>query len=139
MAPTLLAPTSCLGAEITYEIGSIYEHPDAEELKADLDRKVLTALRQCVAPPDELYALDWQHPSYVFRPHETSPTGFKAPVLPDGDYYIFLAPDFSFGLFGHPWEQTICVFGAPFLRALEEHPPRLFHQPIRYDGMNKRG
>ena len=34
-------------------------------------------------------------------------------VLPDGDHHIFLSPDFSWGCFGRPWEQTICVFGGP--------------------------
>ena len=33
------------------------------------------------------------------------------PVLPDGVYTLFLAPDGRFGIFGHPWEMTVCVFG----------------------------
>jgi hypothetical protein len=52
-------------------------------------------------------------------------------VIPDGDYHIFLAPDFSWGFFGHPWEWTICVFGAPLLATLEHRALRPLGPPIR--------
>jgi hypothetical protein len=54
--------------------------------------------------------------------------------LPDGDYAIFLAEDFSFGFFGHPWEATICIFGEPLLEAFQKYPPRLFEKVVRKDG-----
>ncbi len=40
------------------------------------------------------------------------------PVYPKGDYYIFLRDDLSEGTFGHPWEQTLCVFGERLLASL---------------------
>jgi len=59
--------------------------------------------------------LDWQHPSYWFRPHAVADATRWPPSpvtpFPDGDYYIFLTEDMSQGTFGHPWEQTLCVFG----------------------------
>ena len=55
----------------------------------------------------------------------------RVPVLPNGDYYLYLAPDLSFGTFGHPWEQTICVFGAPLLAATESNRPRLLTRAVR--------
>jgi hypothetical protein len=73
--------------------------------------------------PDEtrLVALDWQHASYHFWPHRQAgqddpqwPIG----VFPNGDYHAFLAEDLTTGTFGHPWEQTLCVFGAPLVEAL---------------------
>ena len=39
----------------------------------------------------------------------------RQPVFPDGDYSIFLATDLRLGTFGHPWEETLCVFGQPLL------------------------
>jgi len=39
-------------------------------------------------------------------------------VFPNGDYTIFLTEDMSTGTFGHPWEQTLCVFGEPMVSAL---------------------
>jgi hypothetical protein len=39
-------------------------------------------------------------------------------VYPDGDYYAFALPDFSERIFGHPWEQTLCVFGPRLVNTL---------------------
>jgi hypothetical protein len=58
--------------------------------------------------------LDWHHTGYVLDVvvHATTPdTEWRVPVFPNGDYYLFARPDFSEGTFGHPWEQTLCVFG----------------------------
>lgn len=66
---------------------------------------------------DRLVALDWQHTCYWFfplRPSTTAPLS----VFPDGDYYAFVSPDFSFGTFGHPWQRSLCVFGKPLLQLL---------------------
>jgi hypothetical protein len=38
--------------------------------------------------------------------------------FPDGDYYIFLSEDLTSGTFGHPWEQSLCVFGRVLVDAL---------------------
>jgi Protein of unknown function (DUF2716) len=40
------------------------------------------------------------------------------PPFPNGDYYIFLTEDLTQGTFGHPWEQTFCVFGRDLVGAL---------------------
>jgi len=56
------------------------------------------------------------------------------PVLPDGDYHIFLADDFSFGTLGHPWEQTICVFGKPLIDVVEREGPKLLGRVVRRQG-----
>jgi hypothetical protein len=97
---------------------------------ADLASAMLAAFQGCTPPQGRIYALDWQHESFWLQPHVTFGS-WRVPVLPDGDYYIFLAPDFSWGLFGHPWEWTMCAFGAPLLSALERRSPRLFNVPIR--------
>jgi hypothetical protein len=38
--------------------------------------------------------------------------------VPDGDYYAFLTEDLAMGIFGHPWEGSICVFGRPLVERL---------------------
>jgi hypothetical protein len=64
---------------------------------------------------DRLYALDWQHECYDFDPRaQMDRDEFEdwiVPVLPNGDYYIFLTKDFNNVWFGHPWEQTITLIG----------------------------
>jgi hypothetical protein len=116
---------------VTYDIGWIYGNPEAETLEAELDEKVIDALRRCVPPSGRVYVLDWQHDCYVVDPHAVSAADLRVPVLPNGDYYLYLAPDVSFGTFGHPWEQTICVFGAPLLAAMDSNRPRLLSRPVR--------
>ena len=60
---------------------------------------------------------------------------WRIPVLPDGDYSIFLAADFRFGIFGHPWEGTWCVFGTKLLAAFETDRPRMFSSELRRSAM----
>ena len=72
-------------------------------------------------PEDQrLLVLDWQHPSHWFWPHRQVLQPEPRPWLafPNGDYYAVLTEDLSTGTFGHPWEQTLCVFGAPLLKTL---------------------
>jgi hypothetical protein len=88
-----------------------------------LHHRLLAAFRACTAPEEAIYALDWQHACYWFRPHVPFDwyefgQEWPVPVLPNGDYSIFLSLDFSWGLFGHPWEWTICLFGAPLLATI---------------------
>lgn len=88
---------------------------------------------------DALYALDWQHTWYRVAPHQhpdgLPPLAWPVPVFPDGDYHIFLADDFRFGVFGHPWEQTMCAFGDALLEALAIERPQLFSRPVRANGL----
>jgi hypothetical protein len=66
-------------------------------------------------PGERLYALDWQHECYDFDPREQMDRDefedWIVPVLPNGDYYVFLTKDFNNVWFGHPWEQTITLIG----------------------------
>jgi Protein of unknown function (DUF2716) len=103
--------------------------PTADDIE-DLESATLAAFRACTEPGDRMYALDWQHEGFRLQPHVPFEE-WLVPVLPDGDYYIFLAADFTWGLFGHPWEWTMCVFGGPLLAALERRSPRLFDAPAR--------
>jgi hypothetical protein len=125
---------------VTYSISHVYGH-GAEpytSLTTDLCTKLVSAFRKCVSEDEWIYALDWQHSGYRFWPHSYFP--FKSedhwpvPPLPDGDYYIFLGQSFEFGVFGHPWEQTMCIFGSPLMTAFEEARPELFTNATRRNG-----
>ncbi len=116
--------------------------------EVDLHTVFLAAFRACTPPDGFLYALDWQHPCYRFQPHDFRPqVSFQedeygrpvlsngdywpVPVLPNGDYYIFLVHDFTWGVFGHPWEWTMCVFGETLLTAITQHLPQMFATIVR--------
>lgn len=80
---------------------------------------------------NELYALDWQHDSFVFSPRdyqnlvkeyydeERGCNVYFPNFYPDGDYYFFLDPEWRYGVFGHPWLKQIAVFmrGTGFLKS----------------------
>ena len=82
--------------------------------------------------------LDWQHPCYLFEPHGefsfNSEDDWPVPAIPNGDYHIFLSRGMDLGVFGHPWEQTMCVFGQSLLEAFTSDPPELFTKRVRVGG-----
>ncbi|WP_411846066.1 DUF2716 domain-containing protein [Roseibacillus persicicus] len=82
-----------------------------------------------VVSNDFLYALDWQHPCYKFHLNNYGdlPIGF----FPDGDYYIFIDASLSNGVFTHPWEQSVCVFGDRLVEVLTKKFAAPFSQEFR--------
>lgn len=81
----------------------------------------LLAMTEVFPDDQRLLVLDWQHPSYWFWPHRQalqSKQDWQVEVFPNGDYYIFLTEDMTVGTFGHPWRQTLCVFGTPLVESL---------------------
>jgi hypothetical protein len=103
----------------------------APEIEADFTLKVLAAFRRCARPGERLLAIDWQHPWYYFDPHAdiTAATRdeWAMPVLPDGDSYNYVAPDFRFGSLTD-WDQnwSVSLFGAELLAAFAADPPQRF-------------
>ncbi|GHF85694.1 hypothetical protein GCM10018790_73950 [Kitasatospora xanthocidica] len=91
-------------------------------------------LTKCSAPAESLWALDWQHTCYRLRPDLRGKEQWPLSPYPDGDYYIYLADDLRFGTFGHPWEHTLCVFGAELLDEIEEKVGELLQRVVRRDG-----
>ena len=74
------------------------------------------ALRCFVTEFDDPHfvVLSWQRQGYLLdaAAHAEKPGApWRVPVCPNGDYSVFLRPDLTAGTFGHPWEQTLCVFG----------------------------
>ncbi len=118
---------------LTYSFRDIWGENYAA-LNSDLETKALAIFRQATSAEEFIFALDWQHRCYKFYPHRVGVEGCKAwliPPLPNGDYAVFLEKSFAYGWLGHPWEQTICLFGQPILLALESHPPQVFRNTLR--------
>ncbi|GAA4586840.1 hypothetical protein GCM10023107_03950 [Actinoplanes octamycinicus] len=120
-APTAASPPTALPAPTA--VAAAVPVPAAAALSARIDAlnaMALLAFAEAVPDGGRLAVLDWQHQSYWFRPDLQVRRGDPWPlsVFPDGDYYIFLTEDLTAGTFGHPWEQTLCVFGEPLMTTL---------------------
>ncbi|MFJ8212882.1 DUF2716 domain-containing protein [Streptomyces sp. NPDC096033] len=108
-----------------------------EEHTRPLEHAVRRALTAATEPGRRLYWLDWQHPCYDFDPHRVGRPGqppWPGWAYPDGDFYLYVDPGLRFGTFGHPWEHTLTVFGAPLLAAAEAGLTRLLGDPVRRRG-----
>lgn len=118
----------------TYSITDMWDREHEEKVAA----RFIAAFRGCLTKTERLYVLDWQHPCYSLDPRQlptsTEPGLWPIPIIPNGDYSIFLAPDFRFGTFGHPWEETLCIFGRSLLDALARDIPTILTRPVRVDG-----
>ncbi len=120
----------------TWSLDKLNDDPQYRKL----DRLVETVeqgLTTCTPAEAAIWVLDWQHTSYRVRPDlmfESGRSDWPLSPYPDGDYYIYLAEDFTFGSFGHPWEHTLCLFGTPLLDAAEDSVNRILGPPVRRDG-----
>lgn len=113
-------------------------HDDPGYFKIDrFTAAVERAIAACTPAGDSVLVLDWQHRCYRVRPDLLAVgerSEWPLSPYPDGDYYIYLAEDFSFGSFGHPWEQTVCLFGAALLAEAEHAVSEILESPVRRDG-----
>lgn len=101
-----------------------------------LNSDTLSGFRFATDTALELVVLDWQHQGYLFRPDDASTQdadNWKLSVYPNGDYHIFVTASLEYGIFGHPWERTICIFGEKLVSTLS---PLLMDWlvPVRVDG-----
>lgn len=103
-----------------YRLGSIWD---------EKQEKIINQIF-CRLVSDVMYALDWHHDCFIFDPNENIPFGYQyyddsrdctvyfPTYYPDGDYYFFIAGDWSFGMFGHPWKNELIVTGTPLKREI---------------------
>lgn len=106
---------------ITFDLSVIADGPRRGAAYDAINAEALRCFVWALPEVDEWIALDWQHPGYRFRPSVLAMTWsqtWQIPVYPDGDYFTFFVPDMSSGVFGHPWEETLCVFGTPLVTTL---------------------
>jgi hypothetical protein len=75
----------------TYSIASFYDRGKYDELAAELTVTLFGALRDSVPHDSEIYALNWQHESYLARLDQIGDLNdsdeWPVPVFPNGDYY----------------------------------------------------
>ncbi|AMB89046.1 MULTISPECIES: DUF2716 domain-containing protein [Bacillus] len=121
---------------ITYDISAYFEDPSLLSADEDLEKKALLSFQENITGTGEyMQVLDWQHECYWITPYgsfEKDEFGeWRVPVLPNGDYYFFLSKEMTWGLLGHPWEQSITIFGEGLIDSFTRHRPLLFQRKIR--------
>jgi hypothetical protein len=130
--PAIREPTP----SVTWDLGPLFDRFD--ESARPLAQLVCDVLRDCTEYWESVAAHDWVHLSVLYRPHRvvdvTDLEQWDTTLIPNGDYVIFVAKDLSFGVFGHPWEQSLCFFGAPAVRAAERLNGGLLTRVLRRDG-----
>ncbi|KQN98941.1 DUF2716 domain-containing protein [Paenibacillus sp. Leaf72] len=129
-SPTFITPRPF----VIYDISHLYGNGFEFRYK-DLEKCIVNAMLECTDEYEYIYVLDWQHDSYLFNPHLESTKNewgeWPIPLYPNGDYYFFLNKTMTWGYLGHPWENSICIFGNEFLKAVERIKPKLFNKVIR--------
>jgi hypothetical protein len=101
---------------VTVDLAPVFAARQAEfaAVRDAVNALALLAMTRVFDPSERLLVLDWQHVSWWFRPHQQAvleDQQWPVEVFPNGDYYIFLSEDMTSGTFGHPWQQTLCIFG----------------------------
>ncbi|ABP55303.1 DUF2716 domain-containing protein [Salinispora tropica] len=115
---------------------------DAGYARLDRLTEVVHAGLTALAGTGSILCLDWQHSCYRVWPSLVGPENIDPPgqpgwplsPYPDGAYHIYLAEDFRFGTFGHPWEPSLCVFGGDLLDLVEADLYEVLGQVVRRDG-----
>lgn len=124
---------------VTFSLAKLYgDEEHYWRVRRACEEAALKCFRELIPASGWLNVLDWQHNCYRLRPHlpiEVDELGdWTVPFLPDGDYYLYLDPQWRFGTLGHPWEETLCVFGDELLRLLAPRLTELLGEPIRRGG-----
>jgi hypothetical protein len=135
--PAITEPTE----SVTWSLDRLDDDPGYVRLDAMVE-VVNAGLWACTPPDGTLLILDWHHACYRIRPHgitaDDAPA-WPASMMPDGDYNVHLAEDFSYGTFGHPWEYTLCVMGAPLLDRVAGTLDTILVRRVRQGGTRVHG
>jgi hypothetical protein len=91
----------------------------ADEIQAIVRR----GLAACTAPGELVFWADPHHLGSAADLRRVDGPGqprWREPVAGDGDYAINTTFDLRFGTFAHPWEDSLCVWGADLLQETQE-------------------
>jgi hypothetical protein len=110
---------------LVFDLADLFADP-GPRIAAGTAAITATALRAFVwlAGEGEMVALNWNHGAYRYSPAVLA-VGFHldyldwpVPIFPNGDYYAHMDPNLRWGTFGHPWQQSLCLWGAELLDSL---------------------
>jgi hypothetical protein len=94
---------------------------EGERAETAISMHVLSSLQSCISPGQQILALDWPHPCFRLDVHRgiqrVCRDEWAMPLVPrSGDSYLFLATDFTMGIFALG-DLNLHVFGQPLIQA----------------------
>jgi len=103
---------------VTYSLAPVFEGDFAAGALA-VARLILRVLRATTPPDQEVIFHDWVHPSARVDPARIDDVTDADDYFPNGDYKVFLWDRQRLGVFGHPWERSLCGFGTEVVAAFK--------------------
>ena len=93
---------------------------------------------ECMSEDEFIYALDWQHCIFKYNPRIEAAYGYYMAYLtspdtrayfpdfhPNGDYFFFIAKDFSWGYLTHPWQRKVWFYGSKIVDLIKNQENKL--------------
>ncbi|MFJ5988755.1 DUF2716 domain-containing protein [Lentzea sp. NPDC092896] len=105
----------------------------------DVAPAIRRALKACVKPGELIFFADPYHLGSAADLHRVDGPGqprWHASPIADGDYAILAPYDLRFGTFGHPWEDSLCVWGEELLAEVSDELDALMPR-LRTGGKKK--
>jgi hypothetical protein len=98
-----------------------------------------SAFVECMGEDEYMYTLEWQGSTFLYNPRvETAydyymlysnlPDDTRAyypDFYPNGEYYLFVAKDFSWSYLTHPWQEKVWFYGAKLVEIIKKHEDKL--------------
>lgn len=122
--PSIREPVPAITWDISSPL-SLYDlnYTAFQTVEYNYRRLIGAGFRSSVKPGQVVFGMSWHHQTYVADPRQKDLTDkvdqWQVWVLPLGNYEILLSEDFTLGVFCHPWEQSLCVFGRPLLEFID--------------------
>lgn len=117
--------------EKIHDLSSYYNDGYKEDYVVDLHEKIISAFINSTNVEDRVYALSWQHESYLFDPRmEFEKNEFDEwfiEVFANGDYNFFITSDYKNCLFADGVNMVLMYYGKNLVSYLEDHKPQMFY------------
>lgn len=111
-----------------FNISQFYGDGYSEELYEDFSLSAISWFKK-IAGSNRMYALNWQHECYSFRPDRPFEKDefdeWIIPIFPNGDYLFFLTCDFRNGIFADGINLTISFWGKDLIEAFNARKAKM--------------
>lgn len=123
------------------------DDPEYDNFIYQIDEYFFGLFKQITDQP--IYAMNWNHSCYeidvqkldlqLYKKilieensflYEKGANYYLLSIVPDGDYHMFFTKDMKQGVLGHPWEQTLCLFGEDLIKTFKNSYPSNLSQVI---------